>query len=166
MMMAAAACGSLWFTPRRVHEENHFNYAPIREIAFLFFGIFMTMLPALNFSRTRTKQSRCARRDSITSPAERSRRCSTTREPDVSAVREDDPLEQRQTAGRDLDGRRAVRRATYIGNGPNFMVKSIAEHADVPTPSFFGYLFKFTIPILLPILILVWWIFLRSKTAH
>ncbi|MBC8105747.1 MAG: sodium:proton antiporter, partial [Anaerolineae bacterium] len=49
MMMAAAACGSLWFTPRRVHLENHFNYAPIREIAFLFFGIFITMLPAMNY---------------------------------------------------------------------------------------------------------------------
>ena len=51
--------------------------------------------------------------------------------------------------------------ATYIGNGPNFMVKSIAEHAGVPTPTFFGYFFKFTLPILLPILILVWYLFLR-----
>lgn len=49
--------------------------------------------------------------------------------------------------------------ATYIGNGPNFMVKSIAESSGVKMPSFFGYILKFTLPILLPILIAVWLIF-------
>lgn len=49
---------------------------------------------------------------------------------------------------------------TYIGNGPNFMVKAIAESAQAPTPSFFGYVFRFALPILLPILLLTGWIFL------
>jgi len=49
---------------------------------------------------------------------------------------------------------------TYIGNGPNFMVKSIADSAKVKTPTFFGYVFKFSLPILLPILLLCGWIFL------
>jgi Na+/H+ antiporter NhaD/arsenite permease-like protein len=40
---------------------------------------------------------------------------------------------------------------TYIGNGPNFMVKSIAERAKVKTPSFFAYLFRYAVPILLPL---------------
>jgi Na+/H+ antiporter NhaD/arsenite permease-like protein len=35
---------------------------------------------------------------------------------------------------------------TYIGNAPNFMVKSIAEEAGVAMPSFFGYMFKYSIP--------------------
>jgi Na+/H+ antiporter NhaD/arsenite permease-like protein len=48
---------------------------------------------------------------------------------------------------------------TYIGNGPNFMVKSIAEQANVKMPSFFGYIWKYSIPILGPILILVWILF-------
>lgn len=48
---------------------------------------------------------------------------------------------------------------TYIGNGPNFMVKSIAEQAGVECPSFFGYVVKYTIPILLPIFTLVWYLF-------
>ena len=48
---------------------------------------------------------------------------------------------------------------TYIGNGPNFMVKSIAEHAGVPMPSFFGYLFRYALPILLPIYTLIWLLF-------
>jgi Na+/H+ antiporter NhaD/arsenite permease-like protein len=49
--------------------------------------------------------------------------------------------------------------ATYIGNGPNFMVKSIAEHAKVRTPTFVEYLWKFTLPFLLPVLIVVWLVF-------
>ena len=49
---------------------------------------------------------------------------------------------------------------TYIGNGPNFMVKSIADSTGVHTPSFFGYIIKFSLPILLPILLLGGWLFL------
>jgi Na+/H+ antiporter NhaD/arsenite permease-like protein len=47
---------------------------------------------------------------------------------------------------------------TYIGNGPNFMVKSIAEHAGVKCPHFIGYILKYSIPILIPIYIVVWYI--------
>jgi Na+/H+ antiporter NhaD/arsenite permease-like protein len=50
---------------------------------------------------------------------------------------------------------------TYIGNGPNFMVKSIADHEKVHVPGFIGYIFKFTLPCLLPMLMLVWWLFFR-----
>jgi Na+/H+ antiporter NhaD/arsenite permease-like protein len=49
---------------------------------------------------------------------------------------------------------------TYIGNGPNFMVKSIAENAGVKVPAFFGYVLKYSLPILLPILAFVGWCFL------
>ena len=49
---------------------------------------------------------------------------------------------------------------TYIGNGPNFMVKSIADSSGVKTPSFFVYVFKYSLPILLPILLLSGWVFL------
>lgn len=48
---------------------------------------------------------------------------------------------------------------TYIGNGPNFMVKSISEHASIKCPTFFGYVFKYSFPILLPIYILIWLLF-------
>ena len=44
---------------------------------------------------------------------------------------------------------------TYIGNGPNFMVKAIAEQAKVKTPGFFDYIFKYSLPILLPFLAVV-----------
>jgi Na+/H+ antiporter NhaD/arsenite permease-like protein len=51
---------------------------------------------------------------------------------------------------------------TYIGNGPNFMVKAISEAAGVPMPTFFGYLFKYTLPIMLPILAVVWVLFVSG----
>ena len=49
---------------------------------------------------------------------------------------------------------------TYIGNGPNFMVKSIAEQSGIKMPSFFGYI-GYTICILFPILLVMTLIFLR-----
>jgi Na+/H+ antiporter NhaD/arsenite permease-like protein len=43
---------------------------------------------------------------------------------------------------------------TYIGNAPNFMVKAIAEEHEVPMPSFFGYIFRWSLPILIPVFVL------------
>lgn len=51
---------------------------------------------------------------------------------------------------------------TYIGNGPNFMVKSIAEHSGVSMPSFFGYVARYVLPVLLPTFGLVWFLFFHS----
>ncbi len=50
---------------------------------------------------------------------------------------------------------------TYIGNGPNFMVKSIADHQKVHSPHFLEYIYKWTLPFMIPMLILIWWIFFR-----
>ena len=44
---------------------------------------------------------------------------------------------------------------TYIGNGPNFMVKSISQQAGVKTPSFIGYVTKFSIPFLIPFFFII-----------
>ncbi|MCL5097616.1 MAG: sodium:proton antiporter, partial [Candidatus Omnitrophica bacterium] len=52
---------------------------------------------------------------------------------------------------------------TYIGNGPNFMVKAIAQQAKVAhVPGFLGYLFKYAFPFLLPVLIVTWLVFFRQ----
>ena len=48
---------------------------------------------------------------------------------------------------------------SYIGNAPNFMVKSIAEEAGVNMPSFFGYMFKYSIPVLIPVFIIITLVF-------
>jgi len=50
---------------------------------------------------------------------------------------------------------------TYIGNGPNFMVKSIADHQKVRTPGFLAYIFRYTLPFMLPVLLVVWLLFFR-----
>jgi Na+/H+ antiporter NhaD/arsenite permease-like protein len=52
---------------------------------------------------------------------------------------------------------------TYIGNGPNFMVKSIAESAGIQMPSFFGYVFRYALPVLIPIYIVIWLLFFVLK---
>ncbi|MBQ2033148.1 MAG: sodium:proton antiporter, partial [Alistipes sp.] len=49
---------------------------------------------------------------------------------------------------------------TYIGNGPNFMVKAIAEQEGVKMPSFFGYMFRFSLIVLLPLYIIIQMIFI------
>jgi len=49
---------------------------------------------------------------------------------------------------------------TYIGNGPNLMVKAICDHAGVKTPSFFIYIVRYSVPVLLPVLAFIGWIFL------
>ena len=51
---------------------------------------------------------------------------------------------------------------TYIGNGPNFMVKAIAEQEGVAMPSFFAYLFRYSLPILVPVFVLITLIFCRA----
>jgi Na+/H+ antiporter NhaD/arsenite permease-like protein len=51
---------------------------------------------------------------------------------------------------------------TYIGNGQNFMLKSISERAGIKMPSFLAYLGKYSIPILIPVFILVWLVFING----
>src|SRR6266566_2466272 len=51
---------------------------------------------------------------------------------------------------------------TYIGNGPNFMVKAIADQQNVHTPTFLGFVLKYTLPAMVPMLVIVWRIFFRG----
>jgi Na+/H+ antiporter NhaD/arsenite permease-like protein len=51
---------------------------------------------------------------------------------------------------------------TYIGNGPNFMVKAIADQQKAHTPTFMGYIWRFTLPFMLPMLLVVWLLFFRG----
>jgi len=56
--------------------------------------------------------------------------------------------------------------ATYIGNGPNFMVKSIADHQKVHTPGFMGYIARFALPFMFPMLGLFGGCFSGSKRPN
>jgi len=186
IVMLAAAGASLWVTPREIHEQNHFNFGPVKEVAFLFIGIFTTMMPALNYLEGHGSQL------GFTRPAQYYYATGG-----LSAVLDNAPTyvnflklaettfvtetgEEQAAGGGDYD-RRAVAillkthpdivaaislgavffgALTYIGNGPNFMVRSIAQSSGVHCPSFFGYIFRYSLPVLLPILGLSGWLFL------
>jgi Na+/H+ antiporter NhaD/arsenite permease-like protein len=139
---------SLWRTPRAIRTANRFTAGPMVEVAVLFFGIFATMIPALDLLRLRGTEL-------------------GVREPwqffwaagVLSSFLDNAPtylaflaLGQGLRLGDEVVGvPHAVLAAisvgavamganTYIGNAPNFMVKAIAEEAKVKMPSFFGYM--------------------------
>jgi Na+/H+ antiporter NhaD/arsenite permease-like protein len=177
ILMVAAAAGAYVSTPRPVHESNHFTFAPIREVAWLFLGIFGTMVPALDYLQMNSDKlgiSTPVQFYAVTgtlssfldnaptylaffATALGQQGLSLTRPEDVAAF----------AAGHAIHlvaislGAVFFGAATYIGNGPNFMVKAIADQAKVSTPSFFGYILRFTLPVLLPLLALTAWLFLR-----
>jgi Na+/H+ antiporter NhaD/arsenite permease-like protein len=176
LVMLAAAAASWHLTPKQVHEENHFTFAPIMEVAWLFIGIFLTMMPALGYL------ARHGQEFGLTHPL-----AYYFATGGLSAVLDNAPtyvsfLQLAQAASA-APGAAPLTVAellaaqpqvvvaislgavffgamTYIGNGPNFMVKSIAHDAGVHCPSFFGYVFKYSLPILLPILAVSGWLFL------
>jgi Na+/H+ antiporter NhaD/arsenite permease-like protein len=182
-VMLAAALASYFFTPKIVHQENAFTFAPIKEVAFLFAGIFATMMPALGyleqhgveFGFTRPLQyyfaagSLSAVLDNAPTYVNFLQLAQTT------AMAENPAAFSGLTSAEATRALLAVKplyvvavslgavffgAMTYIGNGPNFMVKSIAHDAGVHCPTFFGYVLRFSLPILLPILALSGWLFL------
>ena len=185
-VMLGAAIASYFLTPKNVHAENSFSFGPIKEVAYLFAGIFMTMMPALGYIDQHGKDFHIDKpvqyyfaSGSLSSVLDNAPTYATflrlaeataqaehpadfadaTTEPEVVKVllskKEYSLLVIAVSLGSVFFGA-----MTYIGNGPNFMVKSIAESAGVKTPSFFGYIFKYSLPILLPILALSGWLFL------
>jgi Na+/H+ antiporter NhaD/arsenite permease-like protein len=160
---------SLTLTPAELRQANAFSWEPIIEVAVLFAGIFVTMVPALAILETRGSAL------GITQPWQFFWLTGVG-----SAFLDNAPTYLTFTtlaAGKNslgwlVDNNTAVLRAiscgavfmgamTYIGNGPNFMVKAIADEAGYPTPSFFGYL-GYACVILLPVFGLVTVVFFRS----
>ena len=188
LVMIAAAVASYHLTPRVVHQENHFTFGPILEVAFLFIGIFMTMMPALGyldqhgreFGFTRPAQYYFAS-GSLSSVLDNAPTYLNFLELAEATCVDKAALPKSKEAGSEADAgvkqmlasepaRRFIIAVslgsvffgamTYIGNGPNFMVKSIAESSGVKVPTFFGYVFKYSLPFLLPILAAVGSLFL------
>jgi Na+/H+ antiporter NhaD/arsenite permease-like protein len=180
-LMLAAAAASWFTTPKAVHEANQFDFHPLIEVAVLFLGIFATMMPALDWLQSNARAALGAN----PSPALFYWGSGT-----LSSLLDNAPAylsflsawlgAQGQPLGRPdivarilADGQPHLALAalsvasvffggcTYIGNGPNFMVKAIAERQGVPLPGFLGYILKWTLPVMLPLLILIWLIFFR-----
>jgi Na+/H+ antiporter NhaD/arsenite permease-like protein len=180
LIMCVAALLSWRLTPQEVHLKNEFNAEPIKEVAWLFLGIFLTMMPALDYLEHYAKElARTIGMDShhfyyftgiLSSLLDNAPTYLSllSVEMGLQGGSVNNPHDVLQVALHDPAHLIAISLGavffgamTYIGNGPNFMVKSIASSSGVKTPSFFGYLFGYSLPILLPLLVLVGWIFLR-----
>jgi Na+/H+ antiporter NhaD/arsenite permease-like protein len=170
-LLVLTALGSYLGTPQRIRESNNFSFLPLKEVAWLFFGIFGTMIPVLAFME-----------QSAGELGLRSAFGFYWATGLLSALLDNAPtylaffgavlglhgLDLKDTAritafvtsdGRELAavslGATFFGALTYIGNAPNLLIKSIAEHGQIPTPSFIGYTCKFALPILIPIFGLV-----------
>lgn len=167
---------SLYYTKPKVRKNNKFSWTPITEVAYLFLGIFITMAPALIWL---AKNAACF---GLTEPWQflyASGSLSSFLDNTPTAVAFYNLARGLVIGGlpASLSGLTMVAGVpeillkaicvgavffgsmTYIGNGPNFMVKSIAEENGIKMPSFFAYMFKFSLIILLPIYIMVQLIF-------
>lgn len=178
ILMWSAAIASYYMTDRSIHRKNEFNFIPIKEVAVLFAGIFATMIPALDWLELNSRTL------GIETPGQYFWGTGT-----LSSFLDNAPtyLNFLSAAfglfGLNVDNSEHMARfienhweylqsisvaavffgaSTYIGNGPNFMVKSISEQAGVPCPSFFGYMVRYSIPVLLPLFVMVWFLFFRS----
>jgi len=162
---------SLYYTKSEVRKNNKFTWEPIIEVAYLFLGIFVTMAPTLIWL------AKNAASFGVTEPWQflyASGTLSSFLDNTPTAVAFYDLAHGLPVA---LSGTTMVAGVpeillkaicvgavffgsmTYIGNGPNFMVKSIAEESGIKMPSFFAYMWRFSLIVLLPIYILVQLIF-------
>lgn len=166
--LLAMVAASLIFTKKKVRRSNKFTWAPILEVAAVFLGIFATMTPALIFL------NRNAANMGLHAPwqfyyATGILSSFLDNAPTALAfysVAQGLPAVPPLVAGIPEILLKAVSvgavffgAMTYIGNGPNFMVKAIAEENGVKMPGFFAYMLKFSLIVLLPIYILVQLIF-------
>ncbi len=182
LIMIAAAVGSYFTTQRHIHKANHFNFEPIREVAILFSGIFATMIPALAWLETNaggmgemTSSFFYWGTGLLSGALDNAPTYLSFLSASLGMFAEDKgvALNQIQVTMllEDPEFNRhivAISVAavffganTYIGNGPNFMVKFIADQQKVHVPTFLGYIFKFTLPVMIPVVAVLWWIFFR-----
>jgi Na+/H+ antiporter NhaD/arsenite permease-like protein len=171
---------SIKTSDKNILKENDFNYEPIKEVAYLFIGIFATMIPALQLISYEAKIYSQQLNVSIFY-------WSTGF---LSGFLDNAPTflnffaAQMAKFGLDITSKSDVMKLatenylylhaisvaavffgafTYIGNGPNFMVKAISEKYGIKMPSFFEYIYKYSLPILIPIFIVIYFIFYFGK---
>ncbi len=157
-------------------KANEFDFEPIKEVAYLFIGIFATMIPALQLIAYEAN----ILGDKLTpgifywstgvlsafldnaptylnffSAALGKFGLDLTLKADVISFQDLHPIYLSAIS----IGAVFYGAMTYIGNGPNFMVKSISERSGIKMPSFFGYVMKYSLPILIPIFTIVWLLF-------
>lgn len=177
IIMIAAAAAAYRFAKKDALRANEFTFEPIREVAVLFAGIFATMVPALDWLALNADRigirtpgqyywatgllssflDNAPTYLNFLSAAMGLHRLALGNPEHMALLRTDHAAYlQAISAAAVFFGA-----CTYIGNGPNFMVKSIAEQHRVKCPSFFGYILCYTVPVLIPIFGIIWLLFFR-----
>ena len=159
-------------TPTTIREANEYTWFPIVEVAKLFAGIFITIIPAIAILKAGEKGALAAVIQSVSNESGPVNFMYFWLTGILSSFLDNAPtyLVFFNTAGGDPTllmtdyyntllaisaGAVFMGANTYIGNAPNFMVKSISESSGIEMPSFFGYFVKYSIPILFPIFFIV-----------
>ena len=164
-------------TAQSIREANDYTWFPIVEVAKLFAGIFVTLIPAIAILKSGSHGALASVVSTVsTENGEAINYLYFWSTGILSSFLDNAPtyLVFFNTAGGnpfvlmgDMSntllaisaGAVFMGAMTYIGNAPNFMVKSIAEETGISMPSFFGYMMKYSIPILVPLFIIVSLIF-------
>ena len=174
---------SLKFTKKALREENNFTWFPIQEVAILFAGIFMTIIPALAMLKAGMNGPLGFIVSAVKEPwhyfwitgglSSFLDNAPTYLTFFNTALGQFFPGQPESIAVVKLMAEKAtyltaisagavfMGAMTYIGNAPNFMVKSIAEENDIQMPSFFGYIMKYSLMFLVPAFIIVTLVFFR-----
>lgn len=166
-----------WFcTPIYIHRANHFSWEPLKEVCKLFFGIFITIIPVIAILNMGLKGSMAPLVSLVEVGNQPQNAMYFWLSGILSSFLDNAPtyLVFFNMAGGDASllmttlsqtlvaislGSVFMGAMTYIGNTPNFMIKSMAEIHNIPMPSFFGYML-WSVGILLPLfLLLSWWLF-------
>jgi Na+/H+ antiporter NhaD/arsenite permease-like protein len=166
-----------WYTtPRTIHRANHFHFSPIVEIAALFLGIFVTMVPALEILNARASAFDLRAPwhffwvsgllSAVLDNAPTYMTLTAMASGLVGGSAENLSSLLKSETGQSLlaavsCGSVFMGALTYIGNAPNFMVKSIAERHDVETPSFGAYI-AYSGLILTPLFLIITFVFFRG----
>lgn len=162
---------SLYSTKPEVRSSNRFSWNPILEVAAVFLGIFTTMIPAMLFLKSHAASFGLSQPWQFfystgmlssfldNAPTALAFHGVATGLVDSGAALAEvagvpEVLLEAISMGAVFFGA-----MTYIGNGPNFMVKAISEEYGYKMPSFFGYIYKFSLCVLLPVYIIVQLVF-------
>ena len=176
ILLLGLAYASWTYTPQQIRIDNEYTWFPIVEVAKLFAGIFITIIPAIAILKAGTNGALAFIISSVSNESGPINMMYFWYTGILSSFLDNAPtyLVFFNTAGGDplvlmgelkntllaiSAGAVFMGANTYIGNAPNFMVKSISESSGIEMPSFFGYFFKWAVPILMPLFIIVSWLF-------
>jgi len=176
LVIVLMAILSFLFTTHLTRTSNSFSWRPIEEVAYLFLGIFITMVPCLLYLERNAESLGITTHTlfyyasgGLSSFLDNTPTAVTFYSLAKGLVEQEPMLLQNVpvVAGIPAIFMKAISvgavffgSMTYIGNGPNFMVKSIAEHSNIKMPHFFAYMYKFSLIVLLPLFILCQLLFL------